>query len=96
MLPGDDYALIAGTVYRETGHAFPNVSVLLSPLAKAKGAKKQSQRTTPRGEFFFRVPARPLEYEISIAVEGYQPVTKRVKIEADERVDLSFPLDRAR
>ncbi|MDL5049810.1 carboxypeptidase-like regulatory domain-containing protein [Oscillatoria amoena NRMC-F 0135] len=92
----EPYALIAGTVYRETGHAFPGVSVKLVPLGKAKGLKRQSQTTSSRGEFYFRVPAIAMEYEVTVEIDGYRTEVKRVKIESDERIDLNFPLDRAR
>jgi hypothetical protein len=90
------YALIAGSVFRETGHAFPEVDVKLVPAQKSKRFKEQRVRTTPRGEFVFRLPAEPMEYEISVAVSGYRPEAKRVKIVGDERIDESFLLERAR
>jgi hypothetical protein len=92
----DAYALIAGSVFRETGHAFPGIEVKLVPAQKSKKFKEQSVRTTPRGEFAFRLPAEAMEYELSVSVSGYRPESKRVKIVGDERVDENFLLERAR
>ncbi len=90
------YALIAGTVFRENGLAFPGVLVDLKPSRTGKGFKKQSMPTTPRGEFVFRVPAAEMSYQVSLAPSGYRPEAKDVKIVGDERIDLSFLLERAR
>ncbi len=92
----DAYALIAGSVFRESGHAFPGVEVKLAPAQKSKKFKPQSVRTTPRGEYAFRLPAEAMDYEVSVAVSGYRPESKRVKIVGDERVDENFLLERAR
>lgn len=91
----DDYAVIAGTVFRESGHAFAGLEVVLVPAEPGKKFKKQSFRTNGRGEFAFRVPALPMEYALSVKVDGYRPETKRVKITGDERVEHNFLLDRA-
>jgi hypothetical protein len=90
------YALIAGTVFRESGHAFEGADVKLTPLEKKKGFKEQRLRTTPRGEFSFRAPVGEMEYEVAVTVSGYRMETKRVKIQGEERVDLSFLMERAR
>lgn len=90
----DSYAVIAGTVFRESGHAFAGAEVVLTPLNPSKKNKKQSTRANGRGEFAFRVPAAPAEFDLSVAIEGYRPQSKRVKIVADERIDENFLLDR--
>jgi hypothetical protein len=92
----NSYALIAGTVFRESGHAFPGVEVRLKPAQKSKKFKEQSTRSSARGEYFFRVPVGEMEYEISTGPSGYRPESKRVKIVGDERVDENFLLERAR
>jgi len=94
VLAFDSYAVVAGTVFRESGHAFAGAEVVLSPLNPSKKSKKQSTRANGRGEFAFRVPAAPAEYDLSVSIEGYRPETKRVKIVADERVEENFLLDR--
>lgn len=90
------YAVVAGTVFRETGHAFPGIEVVLNPLSPSKKNKKQSVRTNTRGEYSFRVPAATVEYSLSVAVEGYRPETKSVKITGDERIEQNFLLDRVK
>lgn len=89
------YAVIAGTVFRDSGLSFPGVDVQLIPDQPGKGNKKQVFRTNGRGEFAFRVPASPMEYSIGVKPEGYRPDSKRVKIVSDERVEQNFLLDRA-
>lgn len=91
----ESYAVIAGTVFRESGLAFAGAEVVLSPQTPSKKNRKQSTRANGRGEFAFRVPAAPMEYDLSVAMQGYRPETKRVKIVGDERVDQNFLLDRA-
>lgn len=89
------YAVIAGTVFRETGHAFAGAEVELAPDKPGKKNKKQVFRTNGRGEFAFRVPAEAMEYALSVKIDGYRPDSKRVKIVGDERVEHNFLLDRA-
>jgi hypothetical protein len=89
------YSVIAGTVFRETGHAFPGVEVSLVPDKPSKKFKSLSTRANTRGEFAFRVPAAPMDYLLSVKPDGYRPETKRVKIVGDERVEQNFLLDRA-
>jgi len=90
------YAVIAGSVFRETGHAFGGVDVRMRPVTASKKNKPQRFQTNTRGEFSFRVPAGEMEYELEIAVRGYRTEVKRVKIEGEERVEQNFVLDRAR
>ncbi len=89
------YAVIAGTVFRDSGLAFSGVEVELVPSLSGKKNKKQVARTNGRGEFAFRVPASPMEYTLNLKIEGYRPESKRVKIVGDERVDQNFLLERA-
>ena len=89
------YAVIAGTVFRDSGLAFAGVEVELIPSQPTKKNKKQVFRTNGRGEFAFRVPATPMEYLIGVKPEAYRPDSKRVKIVGDERVEQNFLLDRA-
>lgn len=95
VLAQSSYAVIAGTVFRESGHAFAGAEVELAPDTPSKKNKKQSTRTNGRGEFAFRVPAAPMDYALSVKIDGYRPEIKRVKIVGDERVEQNFLLDRA-
>lgn len=92
----DDYAIIAGTVFRDTGHACPGAEVILEsvPSEGEKKSKPQKQISTFRGEFSFRVPAKPMRYTVSVKASGYRPQSKPVTIQGDERIDISVLLDR--
>lgn len=96
----DDFGLIVGTVFRPNGFSFPGVEVRLEatpePDASGKLPKKlkpQKTVTSPRGEYSFRVPAKPMRYTLSVKAPGYQPMTKSAVIQADERVDVTFLLE---
>src|SRR5882724_951772 len=59
------YALIAGTVFRESGFALPGAEVTLTPEAgEAPNAKNKKLKaiSDARGEFAFRVPPLPWRY----------------------------------
>jgi hypothetical protein len=90
------YAVVAGTVFRETGHALAGVEVILTPFESSKRNRKQQLRTNGRGEFAFRVPAAAMEYTVEVKAPGYRAESKRVKIGGDERVDENFILEPVR
>ena len=94
---GDEFGLIVGTVFRENGFSFAGVEVRLEadpePGGKVKKPKGQRTQTSGRGEFSFRVPAKPMRYTLSVKAPGYQPMTKTAQIQADERVDVTFLLE---
>jgi hypothetical protein len=85
----DEYALIFGTVFRSSGHALSGAEVTLQP----EGGKTQKTRSSPRGEFTFRVPAKPLRYTVTVKAAGFKSESKPVNVQADERVDLTFLLE---
>ncbi len=88
-------AVIAGTVFRDPGFAFPRVEVTLSPLELPSGVKKFKPLrlfSDARGEFAFYVPAGEARYRISAAAAGFSPEEKTVAISAGERVDVYLTL----
>ncbi len=94
----DTYAVISGSVFQETGYALPDADVTLvaetpSGTSSAK-AEKQQAVSDARGEFIFRVPPGPATYSIVIAAKGYQSLRKSVAVEGQERVEVTFQLDR--
>ena len=94
----EPYALIAGTVFRPPGVAMPSVEVVLTPHAEGeakKGKKPKVQRQTSnyRGEFSFRVPAKPMRYTLSVRSSSYKPLTKTVQVAGEERQDVSLMLE---
>lgn len=85
----DDFALIIGSVFRPSGHSLAGADVTLQP----ESGKPQKTKSSPRGEFSFRVPAKPLRYTVTVKARGYQTESKSVSILADERTDLTFLLE---
>ena len=89
-----DYAVVAGTVFRDNGFALAGAEVALeiSP-APSKKAKKLQTVSSPRGEFSFRVPPVVAKYKISVSAKGFQAADKVVEIQgASERADATFTL----
>ncbi len=92
----EPFALIAGTVFRDTGFALPGAEVSLKPTPEGPSAvkvKNAKMVSTPRGEFVFRVPAAPMRYTVSVKARGFREQTKPVSITGDERVDVFFRLE---
>ena len=93
----EPYALIAGSVFRPKGTSMPSVEVVLTaePDEKQAGKKPKAQKQTSnfRGEFSFRVPAKPMRYTLSVRSSGYKPLTKTVQVAGDERQDVSLMLE---
>ena len=94
----DTYALISGSVFQESGYALADASVTLAaepPTAGAAGkAQKMETVANARGEFIFHVPPGPLHYAIVVSAKGYQSLRKSVAVEGEERVEVTFQLER--
>ena len=88
----EKFAVVAGTVFRETGFTLRGAEVRLDaePPAKIKPMKTLSD---PRGEFAFRVPAAPMRYNVSVKAAGFRPQAKKASVSGDERVDVFFQLE---
>lgn len=93
LVAQEPYALLAGTVFRENGLAFPGASLELRPTLPTKKRKNLKLLSSPRGEFAVRVPPGPAEYLIAVKAEGYQSAEKSVKIVGDERIDVTFLME---
>jgi hypothetical protein len=92
------YAVVAGTVFRDTGASLPGAEVELVPGGNAeagRNAKKMKQVTDARGEFAFRVPPDPAEYRVAVRASGYRAGQKQVAIHGEERQDVFFRLEPA-
>ncbi len=89
-------AVIAGTVFRDPGFAFPGAEVelvLLSPAAGRRKPKPVSTRANSRGEFAFQVPPDEAEYRVTARARGFAPEAKVVKLSGGpERVDVYLTL----
>lgn len=95
--PQQAYAVILGTVFRESGHAFAGAEVVLvadpEPPGAGKKPKPQKLNASMRGEVVFRVPPGPMRYTLSVKAKGFKPMSKTVDIQADERQDVNFLLE---
>jgi len=94
----DTYAVISGSVFQESGYALPDAAVTLVAEPASGGAAVKPQKmeavSDDRGEFIFRVPAGPMNYAIVVAAKGYRSSRKSVMVEGQERVEVTFQLDR--
>jgi len=92
----EPYALIAGTVFRDTGFSLPGADVTVIPAPEAGSrakVKKIKAISDARGEFAVRVPAVPMRYTVGVKASGYRAQDKSISITADERVELFFRLE---
>lgn len=91
-------ALIAGTVFRNTGLSLPGAEITITPVPSAEERVKPRPIKTvsdARGEFVVRVPAGPARYRVSAAARGYQAAEQTIEIQGEERADLTFLLEPA-
>lgn len=96
--PQASYALIAGTVFRDSGLSLPGAKVTLRAEGDSREArkfKKMQAEADSRGEFTFRVPPAPMRYVISVNARGYQSQEKTAEIPAQDGIDVFFRLDPA-
>ena len=90
------FALVAGTVFRDTGFALrgAEVSLIATPEGSSKiKVKPQKLVSDARGEFVFKVPAAPMRYTLSVKAQGFREQSKPASITGDERVDVFFHLE---
>jgi hypothetical protein len=91
-----EYAVVAGTVFRDNGFALAEAEVTLEIDASATGksrARKLKATTSPRGEFAFRVPPAAMKYRVTVTAKGFRIAEKVVEVQgSSERVDATFNL----
>ena len=94
--PAEPYGIVAGTVFHEPGFAVNGAQVTLvadpETGAPPAGFKKQSAITGIRGEFAFRVPVTAMRYAVHAQAHGYVAEDKKVSIEGEQRVEVTFML----
>lgn len=97
--PKPAFAVIAGSVFRDPGFAFPGASVILQPDPDPKTSVKvkvkiKTMKTVAdtRGEFSFRVPAVPMRYTLTIQATGFSSETKTISIGGEERQEVFVTL----
>ena len=92
----EPYAIVGGTVFRESGYSLPGASVFLSadPQPGQTPVKIRNPRaiSDDRGEFAFRVPVTPMHYIVKAQMKGYEPQEKSVDIEGEQRLDVTLSL----
>jgi hypothetical protein len=89
----DNSATVSGSVFDDRGYALPDAEVTLAPEAQPK-AKPMEAVSDTRGEFVLHVPAGPVRYVVTVQAKGYQSQRKTVAIEDQERVEVTFQLER--
>ncbi len=92
------YALIAGTVFQESGFSLPGARIEIVPARELQGArkfKKLEAVSDSRGEFAFRVPVDEMTYTLTARAAGYIPQEKTTQAAGEVRVDVFFRLEPA-
>jgi hypothetical protein len=96
--PADNAAIVSGSVFNDSGYALPDADVTLAPEGQAGSApgkvKPMEAVSDARGEFIFHVPPGPAHYTVSVAAKGFQSQRKSVSVEDQERVEVTFQLER--
>ena len=88
----ETYAVLSGSVFQANGYALPRAEVMLAP--ESDKDKKMKTVSDARGEFVLRVPPGPMHYTLRVDAKGYQSQRKIVNIEGQERVEVTFQLER--
>ena len=83
------YAVVAGSVFRESGFSLPGATVTL--MAKG-GGKSLKSVTDARGEFAFRIPPAAGDYLVTASRKGFKTAQAEASIGGEERVDVTLVL----
>jgi hypothetical protein len=89
------YAVIAGTVFQDSGYSLRGAEVSLDPDPTVNPKPKLKIRrmtASARGEFAFRVPPGPMKYTVRAKAARFQPEEKTISVAGDERLDVFFTL----
>jgi hypothetical protein len=92
------YALLAGTVFQESGLSLPGARIEVVPTGRLQGDRKFKRLeavSDARGEFAFRVPVQEMEYKLTVTAAGYLPQEKTAQVAGGVRVDVFFRLQAA-
>ena len=92
----ESYAVLGGSVFRESGYALPGAEVTISPDPQPGQVpfKIQNPRAISdnRGEFAFRVPTTAMRYLVKVKAKGFEPLQKSADVEGEVRVDVTLIL----
>ena len=86
------HAVVAGTVFRESGFSLPGATVMLAVKDAPKKSKKLQSVSDSRGEFAFRVAPVASTYVVKASLKGFQSVEKEAAVSGDERVEVTLVL----
>jgi hypothetical protein len=86
-----EYAVLAGTVFRDPGFAQAGATVVLTTKA-APDKKLQQQVSDARGEFSFHVPPGPQTYVVRATLKGFKPAGEEMEIVATEQINATLLL----
>lgn len=90
------YAVLAGTVFRESGFALAGAEVMIAPDPQPGQAPVKIQYpraiSDNRGEFAFRVPAAAMRYTVSAKAKGFEAKQKSADVEGEVRIDVTLIL----
>ena len=90
------HAVVAGTVFRESGFSLPGATVTLvvkdAPGVPKTKARKLQSVSDGRGEFAFRVPPGAATYVVRASLKGFQAVEKEASLAGEERVEVTLML----
>ena len=87
------YALISGTVFRDSGLSLRGAELQLAPdgvTAKSLKVKRIQTYSDARGEFAIRVPALAGRYTLIVKARGYQTQERPVAVWGEEQIPLVF------
>ncbi len=95
----DTYAILSGSVFNDSGYALPDADVTVAPeVSPGQGhsdkLKPLESVSDARGEFVVHVPPGPAHYIVTVVAKGYQSQRKSVSVEDQERVEVTFQLER--
>jgi Carboxypeptidase regulatory-like domain len=85
------YAVVAGTVFRDSGFSLSGATVTLA-VKDAPKVKKLQSVSDARGEFAFRVPPVAGTYVVRASMKGFQPAEKEASVTGEERVEVTLML----
>jgi len=86
-------AVIAGTVFRDTGFLLRGAEVIVKPAPEGRKKQEWKALSDARGEFAVRVPAGPASYNLVVSASGYRSQEKTVTLAGEERVEFSFQME---
>jgi hypothetical protein len=94
----DTPAIVSGSVFDDRGYTVPDATVTLASESQSDSAQSKAKPvealSNARGEFVFHVPAGPMRFTVTAGAKGYQNQQKTVMLQDQERVEVTFQLER--